>query len=114
MDLALEQTARNLYEAGRSDSPEYVEARERLVAARAAQAGRNLRAVRRSLVELAEYAGRLGIRLGLENCDHYYEVPLADELDDLFDSGYDEVLVYCHDVGHARKLEHLGFCPHEE
>ena len=66
------------------------------------------------LIELAEYAGQLGVRLGLENRDHYCEIPLLDELDDLLGLGYDEVLVYCHDVGHAQKLEHLGCCPREE
>jgi hypothetical protein len=60
------------------------------------------------LIELPEYAGLLGVRLGLENRDHYCEVPLPDELDDLLDLGYDEVLVYCHDVVHAQKLEHLS------
>ncbi|MDH4135857.1 MAG: sugar phosphate isomerase/epimerase [Anaerolineae bacterium] len=114
IDPMLETTLRDLYKAGRSNSPEYAEAKERLVAARAAQAEINLQAVRRSLGELAEYAGRLGIQLGLENRDHYYEIPLPDELDDLLDLGCDEVVGYCHDVGHAQKLEHLGFCPHEE
>jgi hypothetical protein len=42
---------------------------------------------------LAEYAGQLGVRLGLENRDHYCEAPLLDELDDLLGLGYDEVLV---------------------
>jgi len=59
--------------------------------------------VRPSLVELAEYASRLGIRLGLENRDHYHEIPLPDELDYLLDLGYyDEVIGYCHDVAMLR------------
>jgi len=45
------------------------------------------------LIELAEYAGQLGVRLGLENRDHYCEIPLLDELDYLLGLGYDEVLV---------------------
>ncbi len=114
MDPMLERTLRGLYEAGQSDSPEYAQAKERLVAARAAQAEINLEAVRRSLIELAEYASRMGVRLGLENRDHYYEIPLPDELDYLLGLGYDEIVGYLHDVGHAQKLEHLGFCPHEE
>ncbi len=114
IDPMLESALRDLYKADRSGSPEYAEAQGRLVAARAAQAEINLQAVRRSLVELAEYAGRLGVRLGLENRDHYYEIPLPDELDYLLDLGYDDVVGYCHDVGHAQKLEHLRYCPHEE
>lgn len=114
IDPMLERTLRDLYEADRFNSSEYVETQERLVAARAAQAEINLEAVRRSLVKLAEYAGRMGVRLGLENRDHYYEIPLPDELDYLLGLGYDEIVGYLHDVGHAQKLEHLGFCPHEE
>lgn len=115
IDPMLEITLRDLYKAGRSDSPEYAEAKERLVAARTAQTETNLQVVRRSLVELTEYASRLAVRLGLENRDHYYEIPLLpDELDYLLDLGYDEVVGYCHDIGHAQKLEHLGYCPHEE
>lgn len=114
IDPMLETTLRDLYKADRSDSLEYAETKERLVAARSAQAEINLQAVRRSLVELAEYAGRLGVRLGLENRYYYYEIPLPDEVDFLLDLGYDEVVGYWHDVGHAQVLEHLGFCPHEE
>lgn len=114
IDPMLETTLRNLYQAGRSDSPEYAEAKERLVVARSAQAEINLRAVRRSLVELAEYTGRLGVRLGLENRCHYHEIPLPNEVDFLLDLGYDEVVGYWHDVGHAQTLEHLGFYPQEE
>ena len=70
--------------------------------------------VRRSLLELAEYAGRKGVRLGLENRYHYHEIPLPDELDELLGLCPDGVVGYWHDVGHAQVLEHLGFGTHEE
>jgi sugar phosphate isomerase/epimerase len=73
-----------------------------------------MRSVRRSLMELAEYAAQMGVRLGLENRFHYNEIPLPDELDDLLDLGGAEVLGYWHDVGHAQVLQHLGFGTHEE
>ncbi len=114
MDKGLERPLRDLYQAGRSDSPAYAEAKQRIVAARATQAEFNLRAVRRSLLELAEHAGRLGVQLGLENRDHYYEIPLLHELADLLDMLPAEVVGYVHDVGHAQKLENLGFGTHEE
>jgi sugar phosphate isomerase/epimerase len=114
IDPMLETALRDLYKAGRSNSPEYVETKERLVAARAAQAEINLRAVRRSLLELAEYAGRLGVQLGLENRYHYHEIPLPNEVDFLLNLGYDEVVGYWHDVGHAQTLEHLGFYSQDE
>jgi sugar phosphate isomerase/epimerase len=114
IDPALESALLDLYRAGRWSEPEYVEARQRLAAARAAQAETNMRSVRRSLLELAEDATRQGIRLGLENRYHYLEIPLPDELEDLLSLGCDSVLGYWHDVGHAQVLEELGFGTHEE
>ena len=114
IDPALEMGLHKLYKAGQSNTPEYEQAKQRLVSARASQADANLQSVRRSLVELAEYAARQGLRLGLENRYYYYEIPLPDELDMLLDLGYEDVLGYWHDVGHAQTLEHLGFFPHRE
>ena len=114
IDPTLEATLVDLYKAGKSHQPEYAQAKERLVAARAAQAGANLRSVRRSLVELAGYAAQKGIRLGVENRFHYQEIPSPDELDELLDLGLGEAVGYWHDVGHAQVLEHLGFASHEE
>jgi len=114
MDPALEAALVNLYHEGRSDQPEYARAKKRLETVRATQAGVNMRSVRRSLVQLAEYAAQMGVRLGLENRYHYYEIPLPDELDDLLDLGCGEVVGYWHDVGHAQVLQHLGFHTHKE
>jgi sugar phosphate isomerase/epimerase len=114
IDPKLEWGLLDLYRAGHFGQPDYAEASERLVTARAGQATGNMSAVRRSLMELAEYAGRKGVRLGLENRFHYHEIPLPDELDELLDLGLGDVVGYWHDVGHAQVLEHLGFGTHEE
>ncbi len=114
IDTTREKKLAKLYRAGQYDQPAYAEIKAQLVAERAAQAEINLRAVRRSLVELAEYAARRGIRLGLENRYYYHEIPLPDELDYLLNLGYDEVIGYWYDVGHAETLERLGFNAHEE
>lgn len=103
-----------LYRQGQAAGPEYTAARERLLAARAAQAGANMRSVRRSLLELADYAAPRGVRLGLENRYHFHEIPLPDELDELLSLGCGESVGYWHDVGHAQVLENLGFGSHEE
>ena len=114
IDPRLEAALLDLYRRDQSDTPEYAHAKEQLVAARAAQAEINMQAARRSLLELAEYAARMGLRLGLENRYHYFEIPLPDELEMLLDLGCDGVIGYWHDVGHAQALEHLGFFSHQE
>jgi sugar phosphate isomerase/epimerase len=73
-----------------------------------------MQSVRRSLIELAEHAERLGVRLGLENRLHFYEIPLPDELKDLLSLGLGDTVGYWHDVGHAQILERHGFYSQEE
>ena len=114
MDIKLETALTDLYKDGKFGTPEYARAKERLAAARAAQAEINLQSVRRSLIELAEYAARVGIRLGLENRYYYHEIPLPDELEMLLDLGCGDVVGHWHDVGHAQALENLGFFSHQE
>jgi sugar phosphate isomerase/epimerase len=114
IDLALESALVRLYKAGESNEPEYTKAKGRLVEARAARTEIHMSSVRRSLLELAEVAAPLGIRLALENRYHYHEIPLPEELDDLLSLGCGEVVGYWHDVGHAQVLQHLGFGTQEE
>ncbi len=113
VDPQLEKALWRLFEAGQKQTPPYNEAQERLIAARAAQAEVNLEAVQRSLVELAEYAGRLEIRLGIENRYRYLNIPLLDEMDRLLEAIGDERVGFWYDVGHAHTLDCLGFYAHE-
>ncbi len=112
VDRQLEKTLWNLFEAGQAHTTQYGEAKDRLLAARAAQAEANLEAVRRSLVELADYAGRAAIKLGIENRYHYLEIPSPDELGRLLEVIGDDRLGFWYDVGHAHTLERLGFYDH--
>jgi sugar phosphate isomerase/epimerase len=114
IDQELEMALIDLYKQGKADKPVYAQAKERLVAARAAQAEVNMRSVRRSLVELAAYAGRAGVRLALENRYHYLEFPLLDEMGALLDLVDDGRVGFWYDVGHAETLARLGFGSHEE
>ncbi len=114
IDPAVESELLCLYREGRAGEPAYAQARERLKAARVALVEIHVRQVRRSLLELAEYAAPLGVHLALENRYHYQEIPLPDELDELLTLGCGEEIGYWHDVGHAHVLETMGFCTHEE
>lgn len=113
VDTRLEAELCALFEAGLAHTPAYAEQKARLVAARAAQVGANLEAVQRSLAELAEYAGRADVRLGLENRYHYHEIPLPDELEMLLEGLDPELVGFWYDVGHAHVLDRLGLAPHE-
>jgi len=114
MDEALEAVLRQLIGEGKRGTPAYAQSKAHMEAVRADQAGVHLQAVRRSLDELAGHAARLGVRLGLENRDHYFEIPLIGELEYLLGLGYGETVGYWHDVGHAEKSEYKGYGPHED
>ena len=110
----LDNTQRHLFRQGQVGQPEYEAVRVRLIQERAARAPEHMRSVRRSLLELAEYAWLLGVRLGLENRYHYYSIPQLDELEELLTMGLGDTVAYWHDVGHAQVLQDLGFAQHEE
>lgn len=114
MDTAPDATLRQLYRDGKATTKEYAAIKEEYIAARAARAPYNVDAVRRSLIELAEHARKCGLRLGLEVRYHYFEIPLPDELELFLNLGYDDVLGYWYDVGHAETLDQMGFISHEE
>ncbi len=113
IDRQLEPAVWSLFETGQAGTPAYQEAKERLIDGRAAAADAHLDAVRRSLVELADYAGRTGVRLGLENRYYYQDIPLLDEMGMLLELTNDERIGFWYDVGHAQALENLGLVAHE-
>jgi sugar phosphate isomerase/epimerase len=114
MDIAPDTRLRELYRAGKKATKEYATLKEEIMAARATGAERNVDAVRRSLVELAEHARRGGVRLGMEVRYHFFEIPLPDELELFLNLGYDDVVGFWYDVGHAETLDQMGFIPHED
>lgn len=103
-----ERELRRLYDSGTRDGEHVEELRAGVKAMRAAQAGPWLDQARRSLAELAAYAGDRGIALGLENRLHHHEIPLHDEAAALLADLPPEVGGYWHDVGHAEVQWRLG------
>jgi sugar phosphate isomerase/epimerase len=113
VDKRLEARLRALYEGGEADASTYRDLYAEYIAQRARIAPPHLDAVRRSLIECAKVAERTSIRLGLENRDHYYEIPVPEEMGELLRLAPEQI-GYWHDVGHAQKLEHLGFYSQRE
>jgi sugar phosphate isomerase/epimerase len=114
VDPSLERRLRELYNAGKKDTQEYEDTKRRLVEARARVQAQNLAVAARSLDELGQHAQSAGIKLGLENRYHYYEVPSIEEMRALLTSSDPTTVFYWHDTGHAQNLENLGFTCHEE
>ncbi len=113
MDPSIESHLRELYNQGKKGSREYHDVKKQLIETRAGMQEQNLAAAIESLVELAECARDAGIKLGLENRYHYYEIPNLEEMRTLLELD-SETVFYWHDTGHAQHLENLGFTRHEE
>jgi len=109
----LETDLRALYDQGLQDSGEYNDLKAELAEERRHQAEKHLDATLWSLERLANIADAIGVKLGLENRVHYYEIPLPDELDRLLQELAGPV-AFCFDTGHAYVLEELGFVGHDE
>lgn len=109
----IERRLRELHLEGASQSNEFAELGERFAEERARAAPPYMEALRRSLLELVDDAEIMGVRLGLENRDHYYEVPLPHEMDELL-AIRPGTIEYWHDVGHAEKLREFGFYSQRE
>jgi sugar phosphate isomerase/epimerase len=85
---------------------------EELRLRREAEAPRFLERVRDSLGRLAVRAQSLGVTIGLENRAHYAEQPSLEEMGPLLDE-WGPAVGYWHDVGHAYRLDALGYCRQE-
>ncbi|MCX7919980.1 MAG: sugar phosphate isomerase/epimerase [bacterium] len=68
----------------------------------------------RSLDELNEFGFRYGIKLGIENRYHFYDIPNFAELAVIFTTFAGGSIGYWHDVGHGQMFEFLGINKHTE
>jgi HAD superfamily hydrolase (TIGR01549 family) len=114
IDGSIEKEMRRLFSEGRADSADYSTKRNQFIERRAGAIGPYLTAVKKSLVELLEYAKPRNVRLGLENRFHYLDIPTIDEMGELLDLGSPERLGFLYDIGHAQVQDRYGFAPHEE
>ena len=113
-DLSIEKELRKLFDAGKTKTDEYLEKKQNLIKLRAGLIGPCFEAVKKSLLELLNYAASFRIRLGLENRYHYFDIPSLDEMGELLALASLEQLGFVYDVGHAQAMHSLGFFPHEE
>ncbi|MCP2604713.1 sugar phosphate isomerase/epimerase [Candidatus Aminicenantes bacterium AH-873-B07] len=67
-----------------------------------------------ALEHLIRVAERESVKIGIENRYFPNEIPLPEELADIFKKFSGAPLRYWHDFGHAHHLEILGLVPHRE
>lgn len=103
-----ERELRRLYDAGEPDGEKSDTLRRSAVERRAEGARSHLPQARRSLSEIAEYAAKHKVAIGLENRYHYHEFPSVDEMHELLADYPPEVAGFWLDVGHAEVLDRLG------
>jgi sugar phosphate isomerase/epimerase len=108
MNFNLEAGLRRLYNDGKLYSHEYEVTKDAFISARSAAKDNYVSATLKSLTEIATYAAERGMRIGLENRYHYYEIPLPDELRTFLQELDSSTIFYWHDFGHAHTLAALG------
>ena len=103
----LEQEYRTLLKAEKRE--EALPLKQKRVAERSQHAAGFFGRAMEGLHLIAEHTSSCGIRLGIENRYHWFQVPSFDELREIFRLFPSATIGYWHDVGHAQTMENTGF-----
>jgi HAD superfamily hydrolase (TIGR01549 family) len=114
LDTTLEKKLRQLFKTGKKDSVEYLETKTLMLATRQKLASACMKSVVKSLKELLKYAGKFGVRLGLENRYHYYDIPTQDEMETFLAMDDPNRIGFIYDIGHGTAMDRLGFFNNED
>ena len=109
-----ESELRMLFDAGGAQSDRYLDIKSKFIQYRKDLVSPRLKAVKKSLIELIDYATQFHVKLGLENRYHYMDIPSIDEMEEFLCLADSDQLGFIYDVGHAQALDRLGFYSHEE
>ena len=112
--LNLSEPLRAMVEQGKLHSREYVRQKLAAVQAREKIADGYIRRVLEVLSEAVDHAGKRGVKLGIENREHYEAIPGEREFPDFLQHLDSKNAGYWHDFGHAQIKENLGLIDHRE
>jgi sugar phosphate isomerase/epimerase len=112
--LKLTSRLRSLVEDGKFLSKKF--AREKLdaVKRRESLGGLYARRALQCLTEILDYASKKGVRIGIENREHYEAVPSEREFQDFLRVLNSPDAGYWHDFGHAQIKENLALIDHAD
>lgn len=96
------------------DREKFETLRKAMIAERKAMRGPYIKKVIESLKEIVPHAALKGVSCAVENRYYYREIPILEELEEIFSHFKTGELFYWHDVGHAEVFERLGFYSHTQ
>lgn len=112
--LQLTASLRKIVEEGGLFSREYAQAKLDAVRRREENAETFIQRVLDCLVEIADYAGSKGVKLGVENREYFEAVPSEREFISFLRRLDSAHVGYWHDFGHAQIKHNLGLLNHAQ
>ena len=112
--LKLTSRLRGLVEEGKFLSKEFARGKLEAVKSRESTGGAYARRALECLVEILAYASKKGIRIGIENREHYEAVPSEREFEDFLQLLNEPNAGYWHDFGHAQIKQNLALLDHAD
>jgi len=112
--LRLTKPLRALIEEGGLFGKELVLAKLEAVRQREKNATAYTERVLECLVEIVDYAGKKGVKIGIENREHYEAIPTERELVSFLRQLDSAHVGYWHDFGHAQIKHNLGLINHAQ
>ncbi len=112
--LHLTENLRALVEDGKFLSREYARAKLEAVKKREAVGEGYIQRALECLVEIADYASKKGIRIGIENREYYEAMPSEREFGNFLQRLDAANAGYWHDFGHAQIKHNLALLDHAE
>lgn len=112
--LRLTTPLRELVEAGGMFEREFVHAKIEAIRKREKVGEFYLQRVVECLVEIVDYAGKKGVKIGIENREYYEAVPSEREFMTFLQRLDSAHVGYWHDFGHAQIKHNLGLINHSQ
>lgn len=110
--LHLTRRLRRMVVKGGNHTKDYSRAKLDAVLKREARSETYIQRALESLISIADYASKKGIRLGIENREHYEAIPSEREFANFLQRLDAPNVFYWHDIGHAQIKENLGLLDH--